>query len=106
MEDCVFCKIIKGEIPTDFIKKTDNFVVFKDIKPSAPVHLLIVSQKHFEDISKVSDELWVEVRKIAMELGREFSPDGYRVGNNAGNAALVKHFHVHFLGGVKSDRSI
>ncbi len=106
MDDCVFCKISKKEIPSEFVKETENFFVIKDIKPSAPVHLLIISKNHFDDIKSVSDDLWVEVKKIAVELGAENGQTGYRIANNVGEAAAVKHFHVHFLGGVKSDRNV
>lgn len=106
MQDCIFCKIAKKEIPTEFVRETDHFVVFKDIKPSAAIHLLIVPKQHVTDIQGVSDELWAEVKKIALGLGDEMRLTGYRLTTNAGEAALVKHFHVHFLGAVKADRGL
>jgi len=106
MEDCVFCKIVKKEIPADIIKETEGFLVIPDIRPSAPLHLLIIPKVHIEDIRGISDEQWMEVKKIALELGEEKNQVGYRLANNAGEAAAIKHFHVHFMGGIKSDHRL
>lgn len=106
MDNCIFCKIAKKEIPTILVKETNNFVVFKDIKPSAPIHFLIVSKEHLGDLKEVNDQKWAEVKKIALELGEEQKLSGFRIANNVGDAAMIKHFHVHFLGGIKVDRNV
>lgn len=106
MQDCIFCKIVKKEISKEFVLETDNFVIFKDIKPSASVHLLIVSKEHIEDIKSLSDELWAEVKKISLGLADEMKQTGYRLVNNAGEAAAIKHFHVHFMGAITADRKL
>lgn len=106
MADCIFCKIIKGEISTDFEKETENLVVFKDINPKAPIHLLIVPKKHTQDITFAEDNLWEEMGKMAIELAKEKQLKGFRLVHNAGDAAMVPHMHVHFLGQVSADREV
>lgn len=106
MKDCIFCKIIKGEIPTTFQKETKNLVVFKDVKPQAQTHLLIVSKKHLEDITEVDDNIWVEIKDTAIDLAKENKLAGFRLVNNTGKSAIVSHMHVHFLGAVANDKKI
>ena len=106
MEDCIFCKIVKGEIEAEIEKETENLVVFKDIHPKAPVHLLIISKKHLVDIKECDDLLWLEVKKVALELANEKSLDSWRLITNVGKAAEIGHMHVHFLGQITSQREI
>lgn len=106
MEDCIFCKIAKKEIPAEFVKETDNFVVFADIAPSAPTHLLIVSKEHYNDVRDMADNLWIEAKNIAVSLAKDRNLKGFRVANNVGEAAQVNHFHLHFLAGIKTDRKV
>ncbi len=106
MKDCVFCKIVSEEIPRDTQLETENLVVFKDIKPKAPVHLLIVPKKHVENISGIDDTIWVEIKNAALELAKKFNTSGFRLVNNSGDAQEVKHMHVHFLGEVGVDREL
>lgn len=97
MQDCIFCKIINKEIPADFVHETDNFVVFKDIHPKAPIHFLIVSKDHIEDMRSAPEGILNEVQKIALKLEKENSLNGFVLGTNTGDRALVKHMHFHFL---------
>jgi|SRR3989338_4578091 len=106
MQDCIFCKIITGEIPGKLIYRDDNFVAFHDISPKAPTHVLVVPVKHIESIRDVQGkdkeligELFLKVRDIAQKIG--ISDDGYKVVINNGKGAgqLVFHLHVHLLGG-------
>lgn len=106
MADCIFCKIGKGEMDTKFEKETELLVVFRDIHPQAPVHLLIVPKKHFKDITEVDDKTWKEVKDVAKGMAINKAMDGFRLVTNAGDAAAVPHMHVHFLGEVSSDRSV
>lgn len=106
MKDCIFCKIVKGEVPTQFEEQTENLVVFRDIHPKAPVHLLIVSKNHIEDIRKDNGVIWASVGKLAVKLADKLGMKGFRLVNNAGDAAEVKHMHVHFLGEVGLDRDL
>lgn len=108
MNDCIFCKIIKGELPGKFVYKDNDFVAFYDIAPKAPVHILVVPKLHFESLRDVDSshvgllgKLFVKTRKIAEDLG--ISDGGYKivVNNGKGAGQLVFHLHVHLLGGWK-----
>lgn len=106
MEDCIFCKIVKKEIPTEIVKETEDLMVFKDINPKAPIHLLIIPKTHLSDISGADDDLWLKIKATILELARINNLKGYRIGSNVGQAAIVKHMHVHFLGPVSAEREI
>ena len=108
MEDCLFCKIIKGEIPSKKVYEDENVYAFHDINPNAPVHVLVIPKTHIPSIAAV-DETNLEavshvvkmIPKIADGLG--LSENGYRVITNCGDDAgqTVKHLHFHILGGKK-----
>jgi len=106
MNDCVFCKIVRGDIKTNFEEETDNLVVFKDKYPKAPIHFLIVTKKHIQDIKSDKDELWRSMGKLSVIIADKLNIKGFRLVHNAGDAASVKHMHVHFLGQVSEDREI
>lgn len=106
MKDCVFCKIINGEIPSGKEEENDFLVVVKDINPRAPIHLLIIPKKHVTDILETDDTLWVEIKKMAIKLSTEKKLTGFRLIHNAGSAAMVAHMHVHFLAEIGADREI
>lgn len=106
MEDCLFCKIIKGEIPSTKVYEDDNFFAFKDIAPVAPVHVLVIPKKHVasiaaltEDDADVAGKMLFAIQKVAQELCLD--KDGYRVIFNTGEKAgqTVHHMHAHILGG-------
>ena len=106
MSDCIFCKIVGGEIPSDYLYEDDNFVVFKDINPSYPVHLLIVPKKHFESVNHFNsdDEKWFgSIFTVAAKMAKEMGVDetGYRltVNTNRDAGQIVQHFHMHLLAG-------
>lgn len=103
----VFCKIINKELPAEVIYENDNWLVIKDIHPQAPVHLLIISKKHFVGVSSATDEekaligeMIIGANKIAADAGLE---RGFRLIINNGEHAgqLVPHFHIHLLGGKR-----
>jgi histidine triad (HIT) family protein len=106
MEDCIFCKIVKGDIQTEIEKETDRIVVFKDIHPSAPTHLLMVPKQHIKDIRDAEPYIWDDIRKLAAEIAKEKKLTGFRLTTNAGDAAMIPHMHIHFLAGITSDRSV
>lgn len=113
MEDCLFCKIIKGEIPSNKVYEDDKVYCFKDINPAAPIHILVVPKKHINSLADLSEEdkeyIWgvhKAINKIADELG--FKDDGYRVVANCGKDAgqTVMHLHYHLLAGAKFGEKI
>jgi len=106
MIDCIFCKIVNQEEPRNFEMETEKFVVFKDIHPSAPIHLLIVPKTHYPDSQSASSAEWDQIRYIANKLAEKYNLSGYRLASNFGTAAFVKHMHIHFLGKIKKDRQV
>jgi len=106
MEDCVFCKIINGEIPSSKLKETKNLLAINDINPQADTHILIIPKTHVRDITGLDDSLWIEIKKLGLELAKEKGINNFRLTTNAGDAALVHHMHMHLLGEVLSDRKI
>lgn len=106
MNDCLFCKIIAGEIPSKKVYEDENTYAFWDINPQAPVHVLVVSKTHTPDAAHhealTDAQLASCIRtcaRVAKELGIE--EGGYRIVNNCGQHACqsVKHIHFHVLGG-------
>lgn len=106
MEDCLFCKISKGEIPSTKVYEDDDFYAFKDIAPVAPVHVLVIPKKHIANIAAltsddaaVAGKMLYVIQKVAQILG--IDKDGYRVVFNTGEKAgqTVHHMHAHILGG-------
>ena len=106
MEDCVFCKIVKKELPSDKIKETDNLIAINDINPQADTHILIIPKRHIKDVSELDDSLWTEIKKLGLALMREKGITNFRMTTNAGNAADVHHMHMHLLGEISSDQKI
>ncbi|WBF65572.1 MAG: histidine triad nucleotide-binding protein [Candidatus Kinetoplastibacterium crithidii] len=109
MKDCIFCKIIEKKIPANIIYEDEYFLAFHDIKPAAPIHLLIIPKKHIESLKNThqNDEIWLGkmlllIPKIAFANGCKSGIDGgFRIINNCGAAAgqEVPHLHFHILGG-------
>ena len=108
MEDCIFCKIIKKEIPSTIIYEDDKVIAFNDVNPAAPIHILVVPKKHIETLLDVTDEdnelisyVYQVINKIAKE--KEFANNGFRVIVNCGkdSGQEVMHIHFHVLGGKK-----
>ena len=104
--DCVFCKIVAGEIPSDILYQDEEVIAFHDINPIAPTHLLIVSKKHIPSLLHLTDAeapLIGHMTKIANQLAREHgvAESGYRLVINCGKEGgqLVPHLHMHLLGG-------
>ncbi len=102
-QDCIFCKIANGEIKTDFIIETEDYVSFNDISPQAPFHALIIPKKHFSSLNELEDidlmgKLLNGVQKTAEKLGIK---ENYRTVINTGKEAgqVVFHVHLHVLGG-------
>ena len=104
MEDCIFCKIVKGEIPSDKVYEDENILAFKDINPAAPIHVLVIPKKHVENILMVNDEsipneIFKGIKEVAKILNIEET--GFRTIVNCGRDAgqEVMHLHFHILAG-------
>lgn len=107
MEDCIFCKIANGIIPSKKFYEDDNMIIIADINPQAKLHYLMIPKKHFANIVEMSEEDAIMVGKclkkvgeLADSLGLE---NGFRIVSNKGKNACqsVNHLHVHILGGEK-----
>jgi len=109
MDDCIFCKIIKGEIPCAKIYEDDSVFVFVDIAPVNPGHVLVVPKKHSLDIMDMEDEdvkkVFLVAKKISKAVMEAMDADGINVGMNNRSAAgqLVMHSHVHVMPRLKDD---
>lgn len=106
MENCIFCKIINGEIPSEKIYEDDLVLSFKDISPGAPVHVLIIPKKHISSINDLTEEdsniiahVFMVAKEITKKLG--IADTGYRIVSNTGKdgGQTVPHVHFHLLGG-------
>ena len=104
--DCLFCKIVTGEIPADVIFETDTTIAFRDINPQAPTHVLVIPRRHIATINDLQDgdestvgDLFTVAARIAAEEG--IAEDGYRVVMNCNEGAgqTVFHIHLHLVGG-------
>ena len=105
-EDCVFCQIIRGEKPADFLYQGDSVVVFKDIHPHAPVHLLVVPRRHIRSLNDLTEgdrEIISEMILTAKEMARKqaISESGYKLLFNVerGGGQVIPHVHLHLIGG-------
>lgn len=105
-EDCLFCKIVAGEISSELVYEDDSCVAFNDISPQAPTHILVIPREHIESLDKTESNhketlghLLYTAAQIAREKG--FAEDGYRVviNTNGMGGQTVFHLHVHLLGG-------
>lgn len=117
MDNCIFCKIVAKQIPSDVVHEDDDVLVFKDINPSAPVHLLIIPKKHISCLDAVQTQdldllgkMLLLAPKIAQQHGCEsvLQEDGSRSGGyktlintGSGGGQVVYHLHMHLLGGFE-----
>lgn len=106
MNDCLFCKITEGEIPSKKVYENDEILAFRDIAPQAPEHIVIIPKKHISSANEITAENSCIVAKIfeaAAEIARElgFADSGYRIVNNCGDEGgqTVGHLHFHLLAG-------
>ena len=113
MGDCLFCKIVKGEVPSNKVYEDEDILAFNDINPATPIHILVIPKKHIathndivEEDSKLIGKMHMVINKIAEEQG--FKEKGYRVIVNCGEdgGQEVKHLHFHILAGKKLGEKI
>lgn len=106
MSDCIFCKIVNNEIPSEKVFEDDKIIAFKDITPCAPVHIIIIPKEHINSANELTEadeniigHIFVVAKNIAKDLG--ISENGYRIVNNCGKdgGQTVGHLHFHLIGG-------
>jgi histidine triad (HIT) family protein len=103
-DDCLFCRLIRGEIPANLVAQTPECVAFRDIDPQAPTHVVIVPRAHIPTLADVKDPLIVgQMAKLATEIAKSegVAESGFRivVNTNANGGQTVFHLHMHLLGG-------
>ena len=104
--DCIFCQIVAGKVPTEFLYQDEDAVAFRDIYPKAPTHIIIIPKEHIPSLAHLSEEqlpLMGHMVKIANQLakGEGIAEQGYRLVINCGKEGgqVVPHLHIHLLGG-------
>ncbi len=104
--DCIFCKIIAGQIPSDVVYTDDKVIAFRDINPMAPVHILIIPREHIPSLNDVTEQqitLVGHMVQVARQLAKQqgVATKGYRIVINTGpqGGQVVQHLHMHLLGG-------
>ncbi len=105
MNDCIFCKIVKKELPAKILYESDHIIAFPDINPSADIHIIIIPKKHINEVLSLGTEhadLLVEIYQVVKKLVGEFylTDKLYRIVVNGGKAQHVPHLHFHLLGGT------
>ena len=108
MNDCVFCKIVGGEIPAKIVYEDDLVVAFDDIEPQAPIHIIIIPKRHTKNLleaREMEDALLARLLRAAADIAERtgLSETGFRIISNCGRDARqsVSHLHIHMLGGKK-----
>jgi len=105
-QDCLFCKILSGDIPADIIYESDSAIAFRDVNPQAPTHVLVIPRKHVATINDLDEDdqqmvgsLYLAAKEVAHAAG--ISEEGYRavMNSNEGAGQSVFHIHLHVLGG-------
>ena len=113
MEDCIFCKIIRGEIPSTKVYEDEEILAFNDVNPAAPIHILVIPKKHIESLADMKPEdeklvgkIYGVINKIAEREG--FKDEGFRVIVNCGKNGRqeVMHLHFHILAGKQIGEKI
>jgi len=106
MDDCIFCRIVAGKIPTEFLYQDEDAAAFRDINPAAPTHIIIIPKKHIPSLADLSEAdlpLMGHMVKIANQLAKKegILERGYRLVVNCGKEGgqVVPHLHIHLLGG-------
>lgn len=104
MKDCIFCQIVKGDVPSERVAESDHCIAFHDVSAQAPVHVLVVPKKHYQSMNDMPDGSVVGAmamlgKQVAKELG--IAEPGYRAVINTGDhgGQTVHHIHMHILGG-------
>jgi histidine triad (HIT) family protein len=109
MKDCIFCKIIKKEIPAYVLYEDDNFIVFLDANPDEKGHCLIVPKQEAQDMFELREELLTQVlliaKKVALAIKKTYSPASFKIVQNNGSEAgqVVMHYHMHIIPKYKTE---
>jgi histidine triad (HIT) family protein len=101
MNECIFCKIINGDIPSKKLYEDDKVIVIMDVNPKVDGHALVIPKEHVTDFMEISDELLNHVYKVSREISKKLmtklNATALTLGVNYGDSQVVKHFHMHLL---------
>lgn len=110
MKECIFCKILNGEIPSKKVYEDELVFVIMDIEPSANGHMLVIPKKHYVDFTELDNEILLHINKVAKEMTKlihdKLNADGVRLVNNYGLYQVVKHYHLHIIPAYKQKQDI
>ena len=110
MMDCIFCKIIKGDIPTRKVYEDDKVIVIMDVEPSTNGHMLVIPKKHYADFTELDNDILLHINKIANKMNDlicdKLHADGIRLVNNYGIYQVVKHYHLHIVPAYKNKQEL
>ena len=99
--DCIFCKIVNGEIPSKKLYEDDKVIVFMDVNPNVDGHSLIVPKKHYTDFTELDDDIILHMEKVKREIGKmlmeKLNVKALTMSMNYGESQVVKHVHLHLL---------
>jgi len=98
--ECIFCKIINKKAPADYIYEDDNFIVIKDVNPSAPIHYLIIPKKHIQSVAHLDPkdkELMGQMILTAQKVGKDLESYRLRINTGRGAGQIVDHIHMHLF---------
>jgi len=103
-DDCLFCRIVRGEIPAKIVAETEQCIAFRDIDPKAPVHVLVIPREHVDSLDTTNDAMMIgRMALLGAEVARTegIAESGYRtvINTNAASGQTVFHIHLHVLGG-------
>lgn len=111
VKECIFCKIVKKELPATYYFESKDVIAIKNIRPVTPIHILIMPSKHIEEMFKIDDQDKViigEMAQVLKQIIAEFKLEnkGYRLVANGGGANEIKHLHWHLMGPISISRSL
>jgi len=93
--ECIFCKIVNGEIPSKKVNENEKFLAFHDINPIAPIHVLIIPKKHYENFNNTDNEIFCEMGEFIKDTAKKLGITDYRLITNNGKGAGQEVFHLH-----------
>jgi histidine triad (HIT) family protein len=106
VDNCIFCRIAKGEIPGQFVYQDEEVMVIKDIHPQAPIHLLVIPKAHISEFIEADTSVVSRLMSVVQTMIQKEKISSYRLVNNGKGAAVVDHLHWHILGKVDQTRSL
>ena len=110
MKDCIFCKIISGEIPSNKIYEDDSVIVIMDLHPHADGHMLVIPKKHYIDFTELDDQIIIHINMVAKKMKdliySKLNAQGISLRINYGLYQEVKHFHLHIIPAYKDNKKL